>query len=81
LNHSVVFFNFYNERHGDLFYIAFGEAQVQPQASKPSSIVIQDAVDDFLDKQDGLIKRNKDPKLYVVISPVIRADVDRKHVN
>ncbi|KAF9362387.1 nuclear protein localization protein 4 [Mortierella sp. NVP85] len=51
-----------NVKHGDLFYIVFGEAQVQPQASKPSSIVIQDAVDDFLDKQDGLIKRGKDPK-------------------
>ncbi|KAK3828975.1 MAG: NPL4 family-domain-containing protein [Benniella sp.] len=42
------------KRHGDLFYIAFGEARVQPQASKPSSIVIQDAVDDFLDNRMGL---------------------------
>ncbi|KAG0314423.1 nuclear protein localization protein 4 [Dissophora globulifera] len=50
-----------NVKHGDLLYIGFAEAAVQPQANK-SSTVVQDAVDDYLDTQDGLIKRPKDAK-------------------
>ncbi|KAG0245885.1 nuclear protein localization protein 4 [Mortierella sp. GBA43] len=53
-----------NVKHGDMFYITFGEVAPPPQAvqTKPSSTVVQDAVDDFLDTQDGLIKRDKDTK-------------------
>ncbi|KAF8940615.1 NPL4 family-domain-containing protein [Dissophora ornata] len=51
-----------NVKHGDLLYIGFAEAAAQPQAAKPSSKVVQDAVDDYLDTQDGLIKRPKDQK-------------------
>ncbi|KAF8984624.1 nuclear protein localization protein 4 [Entomortierella lignicola] len=51
-----------NVKHGDLLYIGFAEAAVQPAAEKSSSAVTQDAVDDYLDTQNGLIKRNKDPK-------------------
>lgn len=31
--------------------------------------MIQDAVDDYLDTQNGLIKRDKDAKLYVYVFP------------
>ncbi|KAG0258505.1 nuclear protein localization protein 4 [Mortierella polycephala] len=50
-----------NVKHGDLLYIGFAEAAVQPTPSKISTVV-QDAVDDYLDTQDGLIKRGKDSK-------------------
>ncbi|KAG0095092.1 nuclear protein localization protein 4 [Podila epicladia] len=50
-------------KHGDLLYIGFAAAAVE-QPAKPSSTVIQDAVDDYLDTQNGLIKRDKDAKLY-----------------
>ncbi|KAF9982390.1 nuclear protein localization protein 4 [Mortierella antarctica] len=51
-----------NVMHGDLLYIGFAEAAAQPAPTTPSSTVVQDAVDDFLDSQKGLIKRGKDPK-------------------
>ncbi|KAF9950028.1 nuclear protein localization protein 4, partial [Modicella reniformis] len=53
-----------NVNHGDLLYIGFAETAVQHQAVKPSMTVtvVQDAVDDLLDTQDGLIKRPKDPR-------------------
>ncbi|ORZ22676.1 nuclear protein localization protein 4 [Lobosporangium transversale] len=51
-----------NIKHGDLLYIGFAEAAVQADNKAPSAIVVQDAVDDYLDTQDGLIKRGKDPK-------------------
>ncbi|KAF9278649.1 nuclear protein localization protein 4 [Mortierella alpina] len=51
-----------NVKHGDLLYIGFAEVAAQPASSTPSSTVVQDAVDDFLDSQKGLIKRGKDPK-------------------
>ncbi|KAF9109893.1 nuclear protein localization protein 4 [Mortierella sp. AM989] len=51
-----------NVKHGDLLYIGFAEAAVQPSAGSSTSSVVQDAVDDYLDTQNGLIKRDKDPK-------------------
>ncbi|KAF9960987.1 nuclear protein localization protein 4 [Mortierella alpina] len=51
-----------NVKHGDLLYIGFAEAAAQAAPTAPSSSVVQDAVDDFLDSQKGLIKRGKDPK-------------------
>ncbi|KAI1315873.1 nuclear protein localization protein 4 [Mortierella claussenii] len=52
-----------NVKHGDLLYIGFAEAAVQPSAGNSSTSIVQDAVDDYLDTQNGLIKREKDPKL------------------
>lgn len=50
-----------------MFFISFAQlAEAQPQPVR-SSVIVQDAVDDILDKKDGLIKRDKDPKLYVAI--------------
>ncbi|KFH63310.1 hypothetical protein MVEG_10720 [Podila verticillata NRRL 6337] len=50
-------------KHGDLLYIGFAAAAVeQQQPAKSSSTVVQDAVDDYLDTQNGLIKRDKDAK-------------------
>ncbi|KAF9171218.1 nuclear protein localization protein 4 [Mortierella sp. AD010] len=51
-----------NVKHGDLLYIGFAEAAAQPVTEKSPPKVTQDAVDDYLDTQNGLIKRNKDPK-------------------
>ncbi|KAG0344812.1 nuclear protein localization protein 4 [Podila humilis] len=48
-------------KHGDLLYIGFAAAAVEQPASASSSVV-QDAVDDYLDTQSGLIKRGKDAK-------------------
>lgn len=50
-------------RHGDLLYVGFAEAVPQVQSSKSQKVVVQDAVDDYLDTQNGLIKRDKDAKL------------------
>lgn len=52
-------------RHGDLLYVGFAEAAPAPTTNKTSTVV-QDAVDDYLDSQTGLIKRDKDTKLYVI---------------
>ncbi|KAF9160319.1 nuclear protein localization protein 4 [Actinomortierella ambigua] len=57
-------------KHGDLLYINFVAPSEQPSgigagttaASSSSFTVQQDAVDDYLDTQTGLIKRGKDPK-------------------
>jgi len=57
-----------SHRHGDLLYIGFAAAAVEQQPAKSSSVV-QDAVDDYLDTQNGLIKRDKDAKLYVYVFP------------
>ncbi|KAF9422295.1 nuclear protein localization protein 4 [Podila epigama] len=53
-----------NIKHGDLLYVDFTVAAVAPQtsATSSSSSVVQDAVDDYLDTQSGLIKRGKDAK-------------------
>ncbi|KAF9439013.1 nuclear protein localization protein 4 [Entomortierella beljakovae] len=54
-----------NVKHGDLLYIGFAEAAVaapEPTAGNSPSTVVQDAVDDYLDTQNGLIKRDKDAK-------------------
>ncbi|KAG0004649.1 nuclear protein localization protein 4, partial [Entomortierella chlamydospora] len=51
-----------NVKHGDLLYIGFAEAAAQPVTEKSPPKVTQDTVDDYLDTQNGLIKRNKDPK-------------------
>ncbi|KAG0341916.1 nuclear protein localization protein 4 [Podila horticola] len=48
-------------KHGDLLYIGFAAAAVEQPATS-SSTVVQDAVDDYLDTQNGLIKRDKDAK-------------------
>ncbi|KAG0038346.1 nuclear protein localization protein 4 [Podila clonocystis] len=48
-------------KHGDLLYIGFAAAAVE-QPATASSAVVQDAVDDYLDTQNGLIKRDKDAK-------------------
>lgn len=58
-------------RHGDIVYITYVEPKTEePQttganAEAPASVasVKQDEVDDFLEKQRGLIQRKKDPKL------------------
>ncbi|KAH7047983.1 NPL4 family-domain-containing protein [Linnemannia elongata] len=50
-----------NVKHGDLLYVGFAEAAPAPTANKTSTVV-QDAVDDYLDTQTGLIKRDKDTK-------------------
>ncbi|KAF9281132.1 nuclear protein localization protein 4 [Linnemannia elongata] len=50
-----------NVKHGDLLYVGFAEAAPAPTANKTSTVV-QDAVDDYLDTQTGLIKRDKDAK-------------------
>ncbi|KAG0043800.1 nuclear protein localization protein 4 [Gryganskiella cystojenkinii] len=49
-------------KHGDLLYIGFAEAAPQTQSVKAQKTVDQDAVDDYLDTQNGLIKRDKDTK-------------------
>lgn len=58
-------------RHGDIIYVSYAE-QAQPidnhkdTDSSPPMLrdhVKQDPVDDFLEKQRGLIHRKKDPKL------------------
>ncbi|GJJ70365.1 nuclear protein localization protein 4 homolog [Entomortierella parvispora] len=49
-------------KHGDLLYVGFAEAAPQAQLAKSQNIVVQDAVDDYLDTQKGLIKRDKDAK-------------------
>ena len=50
-------------RHGDLLYVGFAEVVPQAPSSKSQKIIVQDAVDDHLDTQNGLIKRDKDAKL------------------
>lgn len=62
---SFSFFVVPFSRHGDLLYVGFAEAAPTPTANKTSTVV-QDAVDDYLDTQTGLIKRDKDAKLYVI---------------
>ncbi|RHZ78677.1 hypothetical protein Glove_158g49 [Diversispora epigaea] len=52
-------------RHGDLIYVTFEEAvdsNQMKETTKSTTSVKQDSVDDFLEKQDGLIKRQRDPK-------------------
>lgn len=39
--------------------------QTDSKATSSNLSVRQDPVDELLEKQDGLIKRDKDPKLYV----------------
>lgn len=57
-------------RHGDIVYVSYVEPQ-EPQHDlvnndsaeiRPNNVK-QDEVDDFLEKQRGLIDRKKDPKL------------------
>lgn len=55
-------------RHGDIVYVSYVEPQEPGQAESTESAaqvnnVKQDEVDDFLEKQRGLIHRKKDPKL------------------
>ncbi|KAI8098053.1 NPL4 family-domain-containing protein [Gilbertella persicaria] len=55
-------------RHGDIVYVSFVDAQEQQQQQQQQQQkaaqhgVKQDAVDDYLEKQRGLIDRKKDPK-------------------
>ncbi|KAF9583256.1 nuclear protein localization protein 4 [Lunasporangiospora selenospora] len=49
-------------KHGDLLYISFQESVAQASPAAQKSNVVQDQVDDILDTQNGLIKREKDPK-------------------
>ncbi|CAO3614385.1 unnamed protein product [Cunninghamella echinulata] len=61
-------------KHGDIVYITFTEPVAKPEPTKPLSEhngnltvqelshLKQDSVDDFLEKQRGLIKRKKDTK-------------------
>lgn len=63
-------------RHGDIVYITFTEptTELPPTNSLPDNSgnltmqelthLKQDPVDDFLEKQRGLIKRKRDTKLY-----------------
>ncbi|CAG8433598.1 10909_t:CDS:10 [Diversispora eburnea] len=51
--------------HGDLIYVTFEEvvdAKQVKETTKSTTPVKQDSVDDLLEKQDGLIKRQRDPK-------------------
>lgn len=57
-------------RHGDIVYIHYVEPQAPQQQDQAvndtaasSDDIKQDQVDDFLEKQRGLIDRKKDPKL------------------
>ncbi|KAI8365715.1 NPL4 family-domain-containing protein [Blakeslea trispora] len=56
-------------RHGDIVYISFADSseqqpsqEKQTQNDSPYTNVKQDEVDDYLEKQRGLIDRKKDPK-------------------
>ncbi|KAI7896832.1 NPL4 family-domain-containing protein [Mucor mucedo] len=53
-------------KHGDIIYVTYSkpeEEQVKPNSNENAPISVkQDAVDDFLEKQRGLIDRKKDPK-------------------
>ncbi|CAG8650560.1 15920_t:CDS:10, partial [Cetraspora pellucida] len=57
-------------RHGDLLFITYQEnvtsesSKTNNVGTKPSTLfdIKQDPIDDFLGKQDGLIKRGRDPK-------------------
>jgi nuclear protein localization family protein 4 len=62
-------------RHGDIVYVTYTEPIVEAEPKTPSTDakgnvafekladIKQDPVDDFLEKQRGLIKRPKDSKL------------------
>jgi nuclear protein localization family protein 4 len=55
-------------RHGDIIYITYvrpEEEETKPNNSNSNALISvkQDAVDDFLEKQRGLIDRKKDLKL------------------
>ncbi|TPX57135.1 hypothetical protein PhCBS80983_g04022 [Powellomyces hirtus] len=52
-------------RHGDILYIAFQREEdvkaKSPSSEKPARSVKQDPIDDFMEKQDGAVKRGRDP--------------------
>jgi nuclear protein localization family protein 4 len=64
------------DRHGDIVYVTYTEPPMDTESKQPPasdangsiafdklSHIEQDPVNDFLEKQRGLIKRPKDPKL------------------
>jgi nuclear protein localization family protein 4 len=59
--------NAYIYRHGDIIYVTYVEPTLEQQqetnVSVTASPIKQDEVDDFLEKQRGLIDRKKDLKL------------------
>lgn len=56
------FFSLY--RHGDIIYVSYVEPEIQNSVDIPDETQVkQDEVDDFLEKQRGLIDRKKDLKL------------------
>jgi nuclear protein localization family protein 4 len=58
----------FSRRHGDIIYVSYVEAQQQQEqdqqeANAANIDVKQDEVDNFLEKQRGLIDRPKDQRL------------------
>jgi hypothetical protein len=53
-----------------MLYLIAGKEEInaaQPsETSPPSTEVQEDEIDKLLEQQDGWIKRNRDPRLYVV---------------
>lgn len=51
-------------RHGDIIYVSYVEPEIQNSVEIPNEAQVKkDEVDDFLEKQRGLIDRKKDLKL------------------
>ena len=66
MGHALIDFNNikYKDscRHGDMIYVVYtAKPIIKETGPLPIAFIKQHPIDDLLEKQDGLIKRNRDP--------------------